>query len=441
MRDVMLHAFNWHYEEVAARASEIADSGYGAVLLPPPLYSDDQGASWWQRYQPKDYRVVRSFLGGKEALVRALGALRDHGVRACADVVFNHMANEKGQRPDPYHFPGEGELARYRAQRGWFERDRLYGTLDEGLFSPWDFNQDGDIRNWNDPHESQEHRLSGLPDLDLNDWVVDQQRRCLGALRELGFDGFRVDAVKHLPWEHVTRVFQTPELEGAFVFGEALTANDAEENLFLWPLVHTTRISYYDFPLHETLRRVFSPQGSLRELVEPSALRQALPWHRAVTFAVTHDIPYNDSFRWQLLDPQDEYLAQVYLLGRDGGVPLVFSDRNESAESYPQDRGRWNEAWRRPDVLAGLAFHNALHGAPQRPLFEDDGFLVLARGDRGLVALNKTARWQHPRVWTWGLRHGRYRCLLHGHDMNLGGEHFEFAIPPRQAQLWLWQQV
>lgn len=306
MHDVILHAFNWTYAEVADQAHAIAGIGYGAVLLPPPLYSDQSGADWWQRYQPKDYRVLRSFLGGKEELQRAIASLHRENVRVYADIVFNHMANEKGWRDDPFSFPGEAELARYRAERQSFERDRLYGDLDVGLFSPWDFNPDGDIHNWNDPHESQEHRLSGLPDLDLSDWVVGQQRTCLRALNDLGFDGYRIDAIKHLPNDHITRVFQTADMHGKYVFGEALTANDGEENMFLWPLLDATSISFYDFPLHETLRRVFSPAGTMRELADPAALRQALPWHRGVTFSITHDIPYNDGFRWQMLDPQDE---------------------------------------------------------------------------------------------------------------------------------------
>ncbi|MBI5443373.1 MAG: alpha-amylase family protein, partial [Deltaproteobacteria bacterium] len=397
MRDVILHAFNWRYSELASRARAVAEVGYGAVLLPPPLYSDAGGGEWWQRYQPKDYRVIRSFLGRKAELEEAIRALHEVGLRVYTDVVFNHMANEKG-RPDPYNFPGSAELERYRSERASFEADRLYGDLDVGLFSPWDFNACGDIVNWHDRRECEERWLSGLPDLDLNDWVIAQQRTCLAALNALGFDGYRIDAIKHLPYEHVAKVFQVPELEGEFVFGEALTANDREESIFLWPLLESTSISYYDFPLHETLRRAFSPGGSLRELVDPAAYRQALPWKRAVTFAVTHDIPYNDGFRWQLLDPQDEFLAKAYLLSRDGGVPLVFSDQNESAEKYPCDRDRWNEAWRRADLAAMVAFHNAVHGSPQRPLFEADAFLVFARGDRGVVALNKSAEWQHPRI-------------------------------------------
>jgi len=435
MADAILHAFNWRYSEINERAAEIAATGYGAVLFPPPLYSDEQGPCWWQRYQPKDYRIIRSYLGNRVELAQAIAALRDHGVRSYADIVFNHMANEKGERPDPYHFPGDKELARYQSERAMFEQDRLYGDLSEGLFSPWDFNPAGDIVNWNDRHESTEHWLSGLPDLDLNPWVVRQQRTCLQALNQSGFDGYRIDAVKHLPEEHIRQVFESGEMAGKYLFGEALTSNDQDERLFLWPLLDSTGIDFYDFPLHETLRRAFAPCGSLRELVDPAACGQALPWHRALTFTVTHDIPNNDGFRWQLLDPQDEYLANAYIFGRDGGVPMVYSDHDES----PRDSGRWRDAWQRYDILQMVAFHNAVHGTPQRSIYEDDGFLVFARGDQGIVAINKTDAWQHPRIWTYGLKQGRYRCLLHRHEMQVGGDWFDFAIPPRQAQLWLLQ--
>lgn len=439
MRDVILHAFNWPFVKVADNARSIAEIGYGAILLPPPLYSDQNGSDWWQRYQPKDYRIVRSFLGDKEQLLRAINALHEQKLKVYCDIVFNHMANEKGQREYPYNFPGEAELARYRSERHTFERDRLYGDLDVGLFSPWDFNQNGDISNWNDPYQSQEYCLSGLPDLDVSDWVVEQQQTCLRALNVLGFDGYRIDAIKHLPGEHITRVFQTADLNGKFIFGEALTSNDGEENIFLWPLMEKTTVSFYDFPLHETLRRVFSPAGTMRELVDPAAYRQALPWSRGVTFSVTHDIPNNDGFRWQILDPQDEFLANVYILCRDGGVPLVFSDQNESAVAHCSDRDRWNEAWRREDTLRMIAFHNAVHGAQQWSLFESDGFIVFARGDHGIVAINKTAEWQNPQMRTYGLRHGHYHCMMHGYDMHVSGDRFNLAIPPRQAQIWLYQ--
>jgi alpha-amylase len=442
MRDVVLHAFNWSYATIAEHAQALADYGYGAVLFPPSLYSDERSQAWWQSYQPKDYRVLRSHLGRKADLVNALTQLRRVGVRAYADIVFNHMANEKTLRQnrgdsDLYDFPGSTELERYKRERAEFAQDRLYGDLDVGLFSALDFNPEGDIRDWMNPLAVEEEWLAGLPDLHLTDWVVDQQCACLRALNDLGFTGYRIDAMKHLPVEHLMRVFTIDAMKDRFVFGEVLTTNDREEAAFLWPHVDHTRLPCYDFVLHETLRRAFSPAGTLRELVDPAAVGQALPWHRAVTFSVTHDIPNNAGFRGMLLDPQDEYLVNAYILGRDGGVPLIYSDHNESVGFAPSDQDRWAESWKRYDVVQMIGFHNAVHGLPQRGLYEADGFVVLARGDQGIVAINKTAQWQTPTLWTWGLRRGRYRCQLHQHEMHVQDDTLNLAIPPRQAQLWL----
>jgi alpha-amylase len=446
MRDVVLHAFNWNYATITARAKQIAQAGYGAVLFPPILYSKDDGSDWWQRYQPKDYRILRSYLGRKADLDGALKALQDVEVRSYADVVFNHMANEKQMRIDRgesdfYNFPGQYELARYKNERAEFMKDRLYGNLDDGLFQDQDFNPEGDISDWNNPIIVEEKWLNGLPDLELTDWVVDQQCTCLRALCDLGFSGYRIDAMKHLPIEHLMRVFTIDAMDNKYVFGEVLTTNDNEEAIFLWPIIEHTQFPCYDFALHQTLRRAFAPSGTLRELVNPAAYGQALPWQRALTFSITHDIPCNATFRGMMLGGQDEYLANAYIMGRDGGVPLVYSDHNESADAYPGDRDRWAESWNRYDIVQMIGFHNAVHGTPQRCIYEADGFVVLARGDTGIVAINKTEDWQSPTIWTWGLRQGRYRCQISQYEMNLQGDTFTFAIPPRQAQMWLYEEM
>ncbi len=137
MRTATLHAFNfWRYQEIIDTLEVIRTSGYGAILIPPPLYSDPAEALR-QRYQPKDYRVLLSHLGGKEQLERlivfAMRALEP--IRVYADLVINHMANEA--RGDRLNFPGAAELDRYRQDPDHFERNRLYGDLSEGLFSSW----------------------------------------------------------------------------------------------------------------------------------------------------------------------------------------------------------------------------------------------------------------------------------------------------------------
>lgn len=437
MKDVILHAFNWKFKDIADMAQRIADAGYGAVLFPPPLYSDENGPEWWQRYQPKDYRIVRSHLGRKADVQRAIDELAKWGVRSYVDVVFNHMANE--WREDRWHFPGKAELERYKKERAEFEKDKLFGNLDEGFFNEHDFHPPGDISNWSDKAQLVDLALSGLPDLVLSIAVVEDQVDCLDALVKMGFSGFRVDALKHLPVAHINTVFRSGAMQGKYLFGETLTFDRSQNDLFLWPVLAQTGMPCYDFPLQQTMLKAFTPSGSLRDLINPAAYGNALPWDKSVTFTVTHDVPNNDGFRGMLLDPHDEYLANAYILGRDGGVPLMYSDNGESARQYPSDKGRWEGLWCRYDVTQMINFHNHVQGEPLWLLWESDGLLVFARGDRGIVAINKTGEWAHPDIWTWGLRWGNWRCQLHQHQMNLWGDRFNFAVPPRQAQMWLWE--
>ncbi|NMS18592.1 alpha-amylase, partial [Vibrio parahaemolyticus] len=91
--NVILHAFDWRYDEIGAQAEKINQMGYASVLVSPPLRSA-KSAKWWQRYQPQDYRVIDNFLGNTEDFRNMVQALEAVGVRVYADVVFNHMANE-----------------------------------------------------------------------------------------------------------------------------------------------------------------------------------------------------------------------------------------------------------------------------------------------------------------------------------------------------------
>jgi alpha-amylase len=148
-------------------------------------------------------------------------------------------------------------------------------------------------------------------------------------------------------------------------------------------------------------------------------------------------VPNNESFRGMMFAPHDEYLANVYVLGRDGGVPMIYSDHGESNLSHPDDAYRWQDLWRRADLAAMLAFHNALHGAAERLLYVNAVVLVLARGARGMVAINKSADWQTAPLAAHGLQLGTYVCQLHGHHLTITGEAQQLQIPPRQAQMWL----
>ncbi len=439
--DVILHAFNWRYATVEARAAEIHNLGYRAVLVAPPLKSE--GGAWWARYQPQDYRVIEHPLGNREDFARMSNALRARGIRVYADIVLNHMANEAAQRPD-LNYPGQGVLNQYAGNSTYFGRQRLYGDLRYNFLSLWDFGPAHCIHDYNDVWQVQNWRLcsgagdAGLPDLLANDYVVEQQRVYLDALKRLGVTGFRIDAAKHMPLSHINRVLSADIKSGVHVFGEVITnggVGDSEYHLFLQPYLNGTDHGAYDFPLFSAIRSAFAFGGSMSTLVDPGAVGLAVPGARAITFTVTHDIPNNGIFRYLLLDAGDETLAYAYVLGRDGGSPLLYSDHNESGDN------RWVHAYRRADLAAMIRFHNDNHGNDMQVLAHGSCHLIFRRGNRGIVGVNKCGHTVHATVdmnnsvlW-W---HTPYRDVLDaGSVVSIGSAAYTFSLPPRRARMWL----
>jgi len=438
--DVILHAFNWRYDTVEARAAEIQSLGYRAVLVAPPLKSS--GSAWWARYQPQDFRTIDHPLGNKQSFIRMSNALRARGIRVYADIILNHMANESFQRPD-LNYPGQTVLTQYAGNIGYWNNQKLFGNLANNFLSSWDFGSANCINNYNDVWQVQNWRLcggpgdAGLPDLLGSSYVVGQQRSYLQALKGLGVTGFRIDAAKHMPLSHINSVLTSDIKAGVHVFGEVITnggAGDSEFSGFLQPYLNGTDHAAYDFPLFGSIRSAFSFSGSMSSLVNPGAVGQALPNSRAVTFTVTHDIPNNGGFRYLILDPTDETLAYAYVLGRDGGSPLLYSDNNESGDN------RWVNAYRRNDLKQMIGFHNANQGSDMQVLSHSSCHLLFRRGNRGIVGINKcgstvnsTINMNNSVLW-W---YANYADVLgSGSVVNIQTSSYTFSIPARGVRMW-----
>ncbi|MGH8031546.1 MAG: alpha-amylase family protein [Luteimonas sp.] len=438
--DVILHAFNWRYADVEAQAAQIQQAGYRIVLVAPAYRS--QGGAWWARYQPQDYRVIDSPLGNTTAFASMAQALRARGVRVYADVLLNQMANETAQRAG-LDYPGPSVLATYAGNRAYYDGLRLFGDIGNNFLGAGDFGPNSCIRDYNNVYEVQTYRIcggggdAGLPDLTANDWVVAQQQAYLRALKTLGVTGFRIDAAKHMPFSHLNRVLTSDIKSGVHVFGELITsggAGSSEYDRFLAPYLQNTDHAAYDFPLFNAIRGAFAPSGSMSQLVNPGASGQALPASRAITFATTHDIPNNSGFRYLILDPVDETLAYSYLFGRNSGVPMLYSDHNESGDN------RWVNAWNRSDLRGMIGFHNAVQGSDMQVLASGSCYLLFRRGDIGIVGINKCAAVASVTVSTsssvlrWNTN---YTDVLDaGSVVNIGSGSYTFQLPARRARMW-----
>lgn len=438
--DAILHAFDWTYADVGAKAVEIKSLGYKAVLVAPPIKSNSGNSAWWQRYQPQDPRVIDHNKGNKQTFQSMINALNAQGVAVYADIVLNHMANERYGATD---FPGTAAVNTYKSNMTYWNNQKLFGDLNYGIFGSGDFNPANCIQNYNDVWQVQNWRLcggsgdTGLPDLNPNSWVVTQQRSYLSALKTMGVKGFRVDAAKHMTMYHINEIFTSTIKSGMYVFGEIITSGGAGNNeydSFLSPYLYYTDHKAYDFPLFNTVRNAFLPSGSMSSLVNPLSVGQALQNARAVTFTVTHDIPTNSGFRYLIMDSTDEKLAYAYIMGRDGGKPLIFSD------STGTDAGRWVNAYKADHIKKMITFHNRTQGQGMEVLAHNSCAILFRRGEEGVVGINKCGTQQSFAVNTnsrfkWNRVH---RDVLTANAVfTITTSNFTFNLPARTARMWL----
>jgi alpha-amylase len=439
--DAVLHAFNWRYADVEARAAAIQTAGYKAVLVAPAYKS--AGSQWWARYQPQDYRMIHNPLGDTAAFKKMVNALKLKGIDVYADVVMNHMANESAQRSD-LNYPGTTVLNQYNSNTTYYNGIRLFGNIGFNFLSGGDFGDARCIVDYNDVFQSMNWRLCsgvgdvGLPDLKGTSYVISQQQEYLRQLKAIGVKGFRIDAAKHMTFPHINGVLTDDIKSGVFVFGEIITgggAGNAEYDRYMQPYLQNTNHAAYDFPLQASMRSAFSPGGSMSSLVDPLAFGQALQGARALTFTVTHDIPNNGIFRFMLMDPTDETLAYAYIFGRNGGKPMVLSDNNESGDN------RWVNAYDRSDIKGMIRFHNAVQGSDMQVLSSGSCHIIFRRGNQGIVGINKcgntvnaTVNMNNSVLW-W---YSNYTDTVgSGNVVNINTANYSFSLPPRSARMWL----
>ena len=176
-RKIVFQAWMFKLNEIPVE--EIARQGFTAIQTSPlqPLKEriHDNLDNAWVVYQPTGYTVGND-LGSEEDLKNLADRCHRNGLKLIVDVVFRHLANERGN--DVYHtIP--------------YEYRHFYNES----FT--------NITNWEDEYELTHKSLSGLPALNLNDEHLQKvQYNYLRKLKELGVDGIRFDAFKHITKEY-----------------------------------------------------------------------------------------------------------------------------------------------------------------------------------------------------------------------------------------------
>ena len=182
----ILHCFNWSYNNIKANLASIKAAGYTAVqtspVQQPKDYSSsytDQSGQWWKLYQPLGLSVAdgTTWLGTKAELQSLCEEAENYGIKVIVDIVANHMANNGSDGGGFSYVNTDIESDLYNSS--YFHSTNTY-TSDSNRYTI-----------------TQYHL--GMPDLNTSNSYV--QQRVLGLLEEcvdLGVDGFRFDAAKHI---------------------------------------------------------------------------------------------------------------------------------------------------------------------------------------------------------------------------------------------------
>ena len=183
----VLHCFNWTYNNIKANLADIAEAGYTAVQTSPVQQPKDYSASyhtmsdeWWKMYQPLNLDIAEegtTYLGSPDDLQELCEAADTYGIKVIVDIVANHLANNG-------------------TDGGGFSHVNV--NVDPDLYYSKYFHSSTSAINYNSRQSITQDHL-GMPDLNTgNSYIQQKVLKLLKDCVDLGVDGFRFDAAKHI---------------------------------------------------------------------------------------------------------------------------------------------------------------------------------------------------------------------------------------------------
>ncbi len=400
----IVHLFQWNWDSVAAECTDfLGPNGYSGVQVSPPqehvVIPSSEGGEypWWQDYQPVSYQIDNTRRGTAEDFEDMVDTCADQGVRIYVDAVINHMTG-----------PQEGSSTG-SAGTTWeqYEYPDLFGD-GEASYTYDDFGPCYDtIENWDDKEEVQNCELLDLADLDTgSSHVQDQIVRYLNEMIELGVGGFRVDATKHIPEEHVEAIFaQLDDVPGwggqPHVYHEVI----GDDTVPYTNYTDYGQITNFDYQRDVANRFA---DGNIAELTDMDQYGD-LTSEEAVVFIDNHDTQRSEP-TLTYVDGDRYYLATAFMLAHPYGTPVVMSSydfQGNDAEGPPsigevegnpagwvtEDTDCSGSDWvceHRDEAVSGMvSFRNAVSGTDLTERATDGSDRVaFDRGEVGFAAFN-----------------------------------------------------
>jgi alpha-amylase len=333
------------------------DLGVTGIWLMPVAQSPS-----YHGYDTTDYTTVEGDYGSNEDFRRLIEEAHRRGIKVVVDLVLNHTSTEHPWFVDAASGP-EAE------KRDWY----IWSPSDDGSRAPWS----GGGPVWH--RLGDEHYFAmfweGMPDLNYRNPEVTAEMQNVARfwLEEMGVDGFRLDAVRHLV-EEGTRYSGAPAthqwLAGFDDFldsvdPQALTVGEVwDTTAQAAPYVQGDEVDLvFEFDLAEAIVKSVQQGKPVRSSQQVAELLAAYPPGQVATFLSNHDQPRVATTLFK--DPEGNKMAGLTLLTLPG-VPFIYY-----GEEIGMTGNKPDEKIRTPMQWSDAANAGFTSGQPWQPLNAD----------------------------------------------------------------------
>jgi alpha-amylase len=402
--------FEWPWKDIALECENyLGPAGISAVQVSPPnehnLWPNNP---WWERYQVVSYNL-NSRSGNEAEFSDMIHRCHNAGVDIYVDAILNHMTGMTsgtgfgGTSFTHYEYPG------------------LYSYAD---FHHCGRNGNDNILNFSDRYELQNCELVDLADLATeSEKVRNTLANYLNHLLDLGVDGFRIDASKHIAAADLVAI-KAKLKRPAYIFQEIIY--DSIGPVQYHEYFPVGAVMDYGYPF--ALARGFQGKSTYTLLHIADGLPAGV---NPIVSVTNHDLERSSgTLSFNSTEQATYRLAQIFMLAWPYGYPQLYSgyqfDDRESGPPVGADfktlpilngknqcKGPWTCEHRLPEIAAMVDFRKQTDQAPHVDQWWSNGqdLMAFSRGTLGFVAINASPN-SITRSFSTSLNSGSYCNIL-----------------------------
>lgn len=324
--------FGWKWLDIMYEVPFLSQHGFDSIKVSPPQeFVIRKGRPWWEIYQPVTYNLSQ-FYGSEEDFKHMIDFCHTFNIKVYVDLVMNHMADYSDNEPE--HIGTNGtKFARYsypglNSDKDSYEFDDFYHFAGDENLQVTDQDYSKLERIWHLEH----YDLLHLPKLNLeNRHVIETLRKYVKYLLNLGVDGFRIDAAKHLRIQEIEKIFEdltTHDGLKPFIYMEYYAGMAADIDIYSY-MEKYFKIGYVtSFNYGECLTNAIK-SNTLHKLVEYSFGSSWIhyPENRTVVVLDNHDTErmMPNILNYKASQNNGYVLAYIFMLAWNFGIPKIMS--------------------------------------------------------------------------------------------------------------------